>query len=206
MTNSRTGMLRNAEYGPRATGYVKGKSLIVGLLLPWALTACMPGTIETAVGTGIVLEQERKYEYQHNVERAVDLYIADHADSPCTNGEDRVLDSAVEIIKKYRLSGFKEVVERLETIYRDPQQTDSVRAAALYNMAVLHSRNEPPNKARAREYFKRLYIEFPDHYRCIFEESEWRDLMIEKQLLLPGETVESFLEDAERDIEQRQAE
>lgn len=186
------------------TGWRTGTRMVAGALLPLVLSACMPGTIETAVGTGIVLEQERKYEYQHNVERAVDLYIADHADSPCTNGEDRVLDSAVDIIKEYRLSGFKEVMERLETIYRDPTQADSVRAAALYNMAVLHSRNDPPNKARAREYFKRLYVEFPDHYRCIFDESEWRDSMIKKQLLLPGETVESFLEDAQRDVERRQ--
>ncbi|WP_246166773.1 hypothetical protein [Marinobacter salinexigens] len=186
------------------TGKV-GSTGIALLFFSISLTACMPGTIETAVGTGIILEQESKYDHQHKVERAVDLYIADHADSPCTSGEDRVLDSAVEIIKDYRLSGFDEVMERLEAIYRDETQADSVRAAALYNMAVLHSRNEPPNKARAREYFKRLYIEFPDHYRCIFEESEWRDSMIRKQLLLPGETVESFLEDAEQDIGRRQA-
>lgn len=86
------------------------------------VSGCMPGTIETAVGTGIIYEQKQKYAYQHEVEAKVDEYIRDHADSPCRNGEDRVIDSAVEIIKTYRLSGFNEVLERLDTLYRDPAQ------------------------------------------------------------------------------------
>jgi hypothetical protein len=165
----------------------------------------MTGTIETVVGTGIVYDQKRSYEYQHDVERAVDRYIEDHANSPCSNGEDRVIDSGVEVIKRYRLSGFNEVIERLDTIYNDKEQPENVRAAALYNMAVLNSRKLEPNKPKAREYFKRLYIEFPDHYRCVFEDSQWRDAMIEQQLLMPGETVESFLKDAKKDIEQRKS-
>lgn len=68
-------------------------------------------------------------------------------------------------------------------------------------MAVLHSRRGGENTVLAREYFKRLYVEFPNHYRCIFADTEWRDAMIRKQLLLPGETVEEFLEDARRDVE-----
>lgn len=147
------------------------------------ISGCMPGTIETAVGTGIIYEQKQRYAY------------------PCRNGEDRVIDSAVEIIKTYRLSGFNEVLERLDTLYRDPAQPEGVRAAALYNMAVLHSRRGGENTVLAREYFKRLYVEFPNHYRCIFADTEWRDAMIRKQLLLPGETVEEFLEDARRDVE-----
>ena len=165
------------------------------------ISGCMPGTIETAVGTGIIYEQKQRYAYQHEVEAKVDEYIRDHADSPCRNGEDRVIDSAVEIIKTYRLSGFNEVLERLDTLYRDPAQPEGVRAAALYNMAVLHSRRGGENTVLAREYFKRLYVEFPNHYRCIFADTEWRDAMIRKQLLLPGETVEEFLEDARRDVE-----
>ncbi|QSP96563.1 hypothetical protein LPB19_12130 [Marinobacter salinisoli] len=164
----------------------------------------MPGTLATAVGTGTVVEQKNKYEYQHEVERAVDRYIADHANSPCTNGEDEVIGSAVEILKRHRLTGYGEVMDRLNGIYSDPTQKESVRAAALYNMAVLNSRKLEPNRAQAREYFKQLYVEFPDQYRCIFAESEWRDTMIEQQLLLPGETVESFLEDAKKDIQKRQ--
>lgn len=179
-------------------------NLLLVLLMTWFMSGCMPGTIETAVGTGFVYQQEQKYAHQHEVERAVDLYIADHAESPCKNGEDRVLESAVEILKRYRLSGYDEVMGRLDTIYGDPAQPDGVRAAALYNMAVLNSRKLDPNKARAREYFKRLYVEFPNHYRCIFDDSDWRDSMIEQQLLMPGETVESFLENAREDIEKRQ--
>lgn len=170
------------------------------------MAGCMPGTIETAVGTGFVYEQKQNYAHQHDVEKAVDAYIKDHADSPCENGEDRVIDSAVEIIKKYRLTGFDEVLGRLETIYKDQSQPDAVRAAALYNMAILHSRrDEGADRVIAREYFKRLYVEFPNHYRCIFEDSAWRDRMIEKQLLLPGETVESFLEEARKEVEARQS-
>lgn len=172
------------------------------LLAPWFLSGCMPGTIETVVGTSVVYEQKQKYAHQREVERAVDRYIADHARSPCENGEDRVLESAVEILKQYRLTGYQEVMERLGDIYRDPGQEEGVRAAALYNMAVLNSRKLEPDKALAREYFKRLYVEFPDHYRCIFEETPWRDAMIEQQLLLPGETVDSFLESARKEIAQ----
>lgn len=168
------------------------------------LSGCMPGTIETAVGTGFVYEQKQDHKHRHEVERAVDEYLADHANSPCTHGEDQVMESAVEILKEYRLSGFNEVIGRLETIYHDENQPDNVRAGALYNMAVLQSRRKQPNKTLAREYFKKLYVEFPDDYRCIFEESDWRDAMIQQQLLLPGETVESFLEDARKDIEERQ--
>ena len=172
------------------------------LLTPWFLSGCMPGTIETVVGTSVVYEQKQKHVHQREVERAVDRYIADHARSPCENGEDRVLESAVEILKQYRLTGYQQVMERLEAIYRDPAQKEAVRAAALYNMAVLNSRKLEPDKALAREYFKRLYVEFPDHYRCIFEETPWRDAMIEQQLLLPGETVDSFLESARKEVAQ----
>lgn len=176
-------------------------------LIPAAflLGACvpLPGTVATAVGTGTVIEQKSKYEHQHEVERAVDAYIADHADSPCTNGEDEVVGAAVEILKRHRLTGYDEVMDRLNDIYADESQADNVRAAALYNMAVLNSRKLEPNRAQAREYFKRLYMEYPDEYRCIFAESEWRDSMIEQQLLMPGETVESFLEDARKDVESR---
>jgi hypothetical protein len=178
--------------------------LLFPLLVAGTLSACMPGTVETAVGTGFVYSEKQNYAHQHEVERAVDRYIADHANSPCAHGEDRVMESGVEILKRYRLSGFDEVIDRLNTIYKDPDQPRNVRAAALYNMAVLNSRKLEPNKPRAREYFKRLYVEFPNQYRCIFEESEWRDSMIRQQLLLPGETVESFLEDAEKDVRQRE--
>lgn len=175
------------------------------MLASLLLTGCMTGTIPTVVGTGVVYEQKQKYEHQHEVERAVDRYIADHADSPCTQGEDRVLEPAVEILKNYRATGYGEVMDRLGAIYQDESQEEGVRAAALYNMAVLNSRKREPNKALAREYFKRLYVEFPNQYRCIFDESEWRDNMIEEQLLTPGETVESFLEDARKDAQRRQA-
>ncbi len=173
-------------------------------VLSLAMTGCMPGTVATTVGTGYVYEQKQDHKYKHDVERAVDNYLEDHANSPCTQGEDRVMASAIEIIKEHRLTGVNEVINRLDTIYRDQTQPDNVRAGALYNMAVLESRRKMPNKARARDHFKQLYVEFPNEYRCIFEESEWRDAMIEKQLLLPGETVDSFLEDAIKDIEQRQ--
>ena len=46
----------------------------------------------------------------------------------------------------------------------------------------------------------------PDHYRCIFADTEWRNAMIEKQLLYPGETVASFLQDAQEDVQKRQQE
>jgi hypothetical protein len=180
------------------------QKLLFPLLVAGTVSACMPGTVETAVGTGFIYDQKQNYAHQHEVERAVDRYVADHANSPCTRGEDRVVESGVEVLKRYRLSGFDEVIERLDTIYNDPGQPNNVRAAALYNMAVLYSRKLEPNKARAREYFKRLYVEFPNQYRCIFEDSEWRDSMIKQQLLMPGETVESFLEDAERDVKQRE--
>ncbi|HLV77020.1 MAG TPA: hypothetical protein VKY53_03710 [Marinobacter sp.] len=164
-------------------------------------SGCMTGTIATGVGTGLVYDQKQDHEHRHEVERKVDRYLQDHASSPCQHGEDRILASATEILKEHRLTGMNEVLSRLERIYRDEEQPDRIRAGALYNMAVLESRREDPNKARARDYFKRLYVEFPNEYRCIFEESEWRDGMIEQQLLLPGETVESFLEDARRDVE-----
>ncbi|RCW63481.1 hypothetical protein DET61_11833 [Marinobacter nauticus] len=162
---------------------------------------CMPGTIATGVGTGFVYEQKQDHKHRHEVERAVDQYVEDHANSPCRHGEDRVMESAAEILKEYRLTGLKEVLGRLDKIYQDESQPDHIRAGALYNMAVLQSRRKEPNKVLAREYFKRLYVEFPNEYRCIFEESDWRDSMIEQQLLLPGETVESFLRDAKADVE-----
>ncbi|WP_029653524.1 hypothetical protein [Marinobacter daepoensis] len=165
-------------------------------------SGCMPGTIATGVGTGFVYEQKQDHKHRHDVERAVDQYIEDHANSPCKHGEDRVMESAAEILKEYRLTGLNEVLGRLEKIYLDETQPDGIRAGALYNMAVLQSRRKEPDKVLAREYFKRLYVEFPNDYRCIFEESDWRDSMIEQQLLLPGETVESFLRDAQQDVEQ----
>ncbi len=169
------------------------------------LAGCMPGTIATTVGTGYVYEQKQDQKYKHDVERAVDQYQQDHANSPCQHGEDRIMEPAIKIIKEHRLTGIKEVIERLDTIYKDQTLSDQVRAGALYNMAVLESRRKSPNKAKARDHFKQLYAQFPGEYRCIFEESEWRDQMIEKQLLLPGETVDSFLEDARRDAERRRA-
>jgi len=187
------------------------KSPLPAMMLPFGLIACLvfagcaplPGTITTIVGTGTVYTQGQKHKYQREVGKAVDRYIADHAESPCAHGEDKVLESAVDVLKRHNLSGYEEVMARLEVIYQDSAQEQGVRAAALYNMAILNSRKLEPNKPRAREYLKRLYIEFPNHYRCIFDESAWRDSMIEQQLLYPGETVESFLEDAERDIERR---
>lgn len=173
-------------------------------VLSLALAGCMPGTVATTVGTGYVYEQKQDHKYKHDVDRAVDSYLNDHAKSPCRHGEDQVMESAVDIIKEHRLTGVNEVINRLDSIYQDKSQPDNVRAGALYNMAVLESRRRAPNKARARDHFKQLYVEFPNEYRCIFEESDWRDAMIEKQLLLPGETVDSFLEDAQRDIERRQ--
>lgn len=166
----------------------------------------MPGTIATGVGTGFVYEQKQDHKHRHEVERAVDQYVEDHANSPCTHGEDGVMESAAEILKEYRLTGLKEVLNRLDAIYHDEQLPDHIRAGALYNMAVLQSRRKEPNKILAREYFKRLYVEFPDEYRCIFEESDWRDSMIEQQLLLPGETVESFLKEAKEDVERMKRE
>jgi len=179
--------------------------LSLGLItfLMFAGCAPLPGTITTVVGTGTVYSQEQKHKYQREVGKAVDRYIADHAESPCAHNEDKVLESAVDVLKRHHLSGYEEVMARLEVIYQDPAQEESVRAAALYNMAVLNSRKLEPNKPRAREYFERLYIEYPNHYRCIFEASAWRDSMIEQQLLYPGETVESFLEDAKKDVQRR---
>ncbi|WP_305895285.1 hypothetical protein [Marinobacter sp. MDS2] len=167
------------------------------------LTGCMPGTIATTVGTGYVYEQKQDQKYKHDVERAVDQYQQDHANSPCQHGEDRVMEPAIKIIKEHRLTGMNEVIERLGTIYQDQTLADNVRAGALYNIAVLESRRKPANKAKARDHYKQLYAEFPNEYRCIFEESQWRDEMIKKQLLLPGESVDSFLEDARRDAERR---
>lgn len=175
------------------------------LLLLISLGGCMPGTIATTVGTGVVIEEKKRYEHMHKVEAAVADYVRDHAESPCQNGEDRVMDSAVEIIEKHRLTGFNEVMDRLNDIYQSTEQPEQVRAAALYNMAVLHSRKGGMNKVYARESFKQLYVEFPDHYRCIFAETEWRDTMIQKQLLYPGESLEQFIKDAERDIQRRQS-
>lgn len=174
------------------------------LALAGMVAGCMPGTIATGVGTGFVYEQKQDHKHRHEVDRAVDQYVQDHASSPCQHGEDRVMESATEILREYRLTGVKEVLSRLERIYKDDSQPDQVRAGALYNMAVLESRRKEPNKVRAREYFKRLYVEFPNEYRCIFAESDWRDSMIEQQLLLPGETVESFLRDAREDVEHMQ--
>ena len=174
------------------------------LALAGMVAGCMPGTIATGVGTGFVYEQKQDHKHRHEVERAVDQYVQDHASSPCRHGEDRVMESATEILREYRLTGVNEVLSRLERIYKDDSQPDQVRAGALYNMAVLESRRKEPNKVWAREYFKRLYVEFPNEYRCIFAESDWRDSMIEQQLLLPGETVESFLRDAREDVEHMQ--
>lgn len=185
--------------------YTKTKLAAVGAVCTLMLAGCMPGTIATTVGTGYVYEQKQDQKYKHDVERAVDQYQQDHANSPCQHGEDRIMEPAIKIIKEHRLTGVNEVIERLDTIYNDHSLPDNVRAGALYNMAVLESRRKHPNKGKARDYFKQLYAEFPNEYRCIFVESDWRDRMIEKQLLLPGETVDSFLEDARRDAERRRA-
>jgi hypothetical protein len=168
--------------------------------------APLPGTLTAAAGTGVVYSHEQRMKYEKEVQRSVNRYIADHADSPCTHGEDRVMESAVKVLKNHSLTGYSEVMGRLETIYEDTSHKAGIRAAALYNMAVLQSRKLEPNQPRAREYFKRLYVEFPDHYRCIFADTEWRNSMIEKQLLYPGETVESFLKDAQEDVQKRQQE
>ncbi|RMJ06358.1 hypothetical protein DOQ08_01045 [Marinobacter litoralis] len=182
---------------------MKMKLAAYGAACTFMLAGCMPGTIATTVGTGYVYEQKQDQKYKHDVERAVDQYQQDHADSPCQHGEDRIMEPAIKIIKEHRLTGVHEVLERLDTIYKDSTQPDNVRAGALYNMAVLESRRKSPNKAKARDHFKQLYAQFPSEYRCIFEESEWRNQMIQKQLLLPGETVDSFLENARRDAERR---
>lgn len=179
------------------------KNLLFPIMISGVVCGCVPGTIETVAGTGFIYDQKKSREYQHDVERIADRYIADHAKSPCSHGEDKVIESGVDAIKRYRLSGFDDVIERLDTIYSNPEQPEDIRAGALYYMAVLNSRKIEPNKARAREYFKQLYVEFPDQYQCVFEESEWRDSMIEQQLLMPGETVDSFLKDAKRDVERR---
>ncbi|WP_262492519.1 hypothetical protein [Marinobacter sp. AL4B] len=182
---------------------MKTKFAAFGAACTFMLAGCMPGTIATTVGTGYVYEQKQDQEYKHGVERAVDQYQRDHANSPCQHGEDRIMEPAIRIIKDHRLTGVNEVIERLDTIYQDQALPDNVRAGALYNIAVLESRRKPPSRAKARDHFKQLYTEFPNEYRCIFEESQWRDEMIKKQLLLPGETVDSFLEDARREAERR---
>lgn len=168
--------------------------------------APLPGTLTVAAGTGTVYSHEQRMKYEKEVQRSVNRYIEDHADSPCTHGEDKVMESAVKVLKNHSLTGYSEVMRRLESIYDDRSHQQGIRAAALYNMAVLQSRKLEPNKPRAREYFKRLYVEFPDHYRCIFADTEWRNAMIEKQLLYPGETVASFLQDAQEDVQKRQQE
>ncbi|MFV8572539.1 hypothetical protein ACNQ6O_15150 [Marinobacter sp. SBS5] len=183
--------------------HAKTKLSLVVMACTLTFGGCMPGTIATTVGTGYVYEQKQDQKYKHNVERAVDQYQQDHAGSPCQHGEDRIMEPAIKIIKEHRLTGVNEVIERLDTIYKNESLSENVRAGALYNIAVLESRRKYPNKAKARDRFKQLYAEFPNEYRCIFEKSEWRDEMIKKQLLLPGETVDSFLKDARRDAERR---
>lgn len=163
-------------------------------LCGFALAGCNPvATLGTAAGTTYATEMKQRQIYQQKVRKLVEEYAREHQDSPCQNGEDRVIQAGVEVLENDRYYGFEEVTERLETIYRDESNSSEVRAGALYYTAVLYTRSPyNSNKVLATNYFLKLYTEFPNQYRCIFEESEWRDKMIRKHLLLPGETMAEF--------------
>ena len=81
----------------------------------------------------------------------------------------------------------------LEEIESDNNNRDAVKASSLYYQAVIYAMKKDPNKILATERLKTLQ-KIPDEFQCLFQESEWRDQMMEKYLLEEGQKVEDYVQ------------
>lgn len=162
------------------------------LLSTVLLQGCLPGTGLTMVNTGLLVDQKAKIAKAAEIDEAIEQYLKDYAASPCATGDDPHIQAAVDVLHQNPRGGFDRVVHRLEGIHADPKNSDSLRAGALYYLTALYLYRVPPNQPIALNYLTKLHQEFPGHYDCLFQPSEWRDEMIRKHLLSEGQTVDSF--------------
>ncbi len=166
--------------------------LVIGTLL---LQACLPGTTFTVAGTALLVDQKARLAQASEIDLAIQHYLEDYAASPCATTGDQHIQAGLDLLQENPRTGFKRVVGRLQDIYEDQRNSDAVRSGALYYLAALYLYRPEPNQAIALRYLTKLHQEFPGHYACLFEESEWRDEMIRKHLLADGQTLESFKAD-----------
>lgn len=163
------------------------KRILVGLVAT-TLSGCV-GTGLTAASVGSLHMELEKERYQKALSAEAEAYMVDHANSPCTNDEDRIIPEIVEYMEQQgRRKGVQKALDRLQEIYEDTNNNDDVRASALYHMAVIYMRKQPPNHYLGIEALKKINAEFPGKYSCIFEDTPWREQMI-KKLGIPRELI-----------------
>ncbi len=163
------------------------------------IAGCVPGTFES-IGTTIYLyEKDLDAQYKGEVQKIVQRYVDDLANTPCENNDVKPVEPVVDLIKDHRYIGIKKVLTMLEEIERDENNSNSVRASSLYYQAVIYAMKRDPNKILATERLKTLHTSYPGEYQCLFQESEWRDKMIEKYLLREGQKVEDYIKQFQGD-------
>ncbi len=161
--------------------------VLLVVILMFNLSGCI-GSFSTAAGVTAVVEKKKKEHQNEVVDFTSSQYLNDHANSPCTNNEDKIMPTLVEYVKDHYLRGVDKAIKRLNTIYMDTSKSDEVRASALYNIAVQNFRREDNNPYLGVNYLKKINDEFPGQYDCIFTDTPWRQHMIEK-LHIPQDAI-----------------
>ncbi|ARU54581.1 MAG: hypothetical protein MI864_16065 [Pseudomonadales bacterium] len=166
-----------------------GNSVLV-LALMVALSSCgIIGVASTATGVGVLHTELEKERFSDRLDDAAQAYLKDHANSPCTNDEDKVMPELLVYIKEQgKRHGVDRAIKRLNAIYEDETYSEDVRASALYHIAVIHFRKEYSNPRLGVHYLVKIHDEFPGEYQCIFEDTPWRREMI-KKLHIPEDTL-----------------
>lgn len=171
------------------------------LFAGWLITGCVPGTVES-IGTTIYLyEKDLDAQHKGEVEKIVQRYVDDLANTPCNQNDLKPVEPAVDLIKDHRYTGTKKVLKMLEEIESDNNNRDAVKASSLYYQAVIYAMKKDPNKILATERLKTLHKKYPDEFQCLFQESEWRDQMMEKYLLEEGQKVEDYVQKFKKALE-----
>lgn len=176
---------------PGVAGLPRALILAAAMLM---LQACV-GTSFTVAGTALLVDQKARLAQASEIDLAIQHYLEDYAASPCATTGDQHIQTGLDLLQENPRTGFKRVVGRLQNIYEDERNSDAVRSGALYYLAALYLYRPEPNQAIALRYLTKLHQEFPGHYTCLFQESEWRDEMIRKHLLADGQTLDSFKAD-----------
>ncbi|PIE40372.1 MAG: hypothetical protein CSA51_01110 [Gammaproteobacteria bacterium] len=136
-------------------------TLIPALFAVLLLGGCVPGTFESIGTTLFIYEKDLDSSYKHDVEFLVDSYVNELADSPCPMGEVRPIDPIVQQLKDHRYTGLTRVLSRLNEIANDTDNTDAVRASALYYQSVIYAMAHKPNCiGRHIKYRQRFETEY----------------------------------------------
>lgn len=162
----------------------------ITLLFSSLLSGChMLGLGTTTIGVGALHEELERERFRAKLDNEAQEYLRDHANSPCTNDEDKVMPYLLDYIEaKGRRNGVDKAIKHLNAIYEETANSDDVRAAALYHIAVLYLRRPDNNPYLGVDYLKRIHDEFPGKYDCIFADTPWRQEMI-KKLGIPADAI-----------------